>query len=140
MPFSFAAIWARRSAILVAGAREGNSAAVSRRSVSSSRSLPFSTSSQLSISTPSSSVRVLPADALPPALLPRPARAPPASTPATHPRSPRDARVMLHRTTAPPPYQGEPWATNRHQRGFVAHGVPWPAARRGGRGRLGLLL
>jgi hypothetical protein len=59
MPFSFAAIWARRSARLVAGSREGYAAVVRRFTVSASFRRPFSTSSQLSISTPSSSTRVL---------------------------------------------------------------------------------
>ena len=59
MPRSLAAIWARRSARLVAGSREGYSAVASRFSVSASRSRAFCTSSQLSISTPSSSTRVL---------------------------------------------------------------------------------
>ena len=58
-PFSFAAIWARRSARLVSGSRDGYSAPVSRASVCASRNSPSSTSSQLSISTPSSSIRVL---------------------------------------------------------------------------------
>ena len=59
MPFSLAAICARRSARLVSGARDGYSALASRSTVSCSRSRPSSTSSQLSISTPSSSTRVL---------------------------------------------------------------------------------
>ena len=59
MPFSFAAIWARRSARLVAGSREGYSAVCRSFMVSASRSLESWTSSQLSISTPSSSTRVL---------------------------------------------------------------------------------
>jgi hypothetical protein len=59
MPFSFAATWARRSATLVAGSRDGYSAVASRFTVSPSRNLAPVTSSQLSISTPSSSTRVL---------------------------------------------------------------------------------
>jgi hypothetical protein len=59
MPSSLAAIWARRSARLVAGAREGYMAVSRRSMVSASFRRPFSTSSQLSISTPSSSTRVL---------------------------------------------------------------------------------
>jgi hypothetical protein len=59
MPFSFAAIWARRSARFVAGAREGYMAVSRRLIVPASLSLPPVTSSQLSISTPSSSTRVL---------------------------------------------------------------------------------
>ena len=59
MPFSFAAIWARRSATLVAGSREGYMAVSRRLTVSASRILASWTRSQLSISTPSSSTRVL---------------------------------------------------------------------------------
>ena len=59
MPLALAAIWARRSARLVAGSRDGYSAVARSSVVSASRSLPSSTSSQLSISTPSSSTRVL---------------------------------------------------------------------------------
>ena len=59
MPFSLAAIWARRSATLVAGSRDGYSAVVSSSVVSASRSRRSWTSSQLSISTPSSSTWVL---------------------------------------------------------------------------------
>ena len=59
MPFSLAAIWARRSATLVAGSRDGYSAVVSSSVVSASRSRRSCTSSQLSISTPSSSTLVL---------------------------------------------------------------------------------
>ncbi|CAM5631520.1 hypothetical protein SALBM217S_06185 [Streptomyces griseoloalbus] len=55
-PLWLAAIWARRSARLVAGLREGWGASVSRRRVSSSRNRPFSVSSQLSKRTPSSSM------------------------------------------------------------------------------------
>ena len=59
MPLEFAAIWARRSARLVAGSLDGYSADASSLTVSASRSLAPETSSQLSISTPSSSSRVL---------------------------------------------------------------------------------
>ncbi len=59
MPLEFAAIWARRSARLVAGSRDGYSADSSSLTVSASRSRAAETSSQLSISTPSSSTRVL---------------------------------------------------------------------------------
>ena len=59
MPSSLAAICARRSARLVAGAREGYLAVCSRLIVSASFRRPSWTSSQLSISTPSSSTRVL---------------------------------------------------------------------------------
>ncbi len=55
MPFSLAAIWARRSARLVSGSREGWAAVVSSSRVSVSRRVPSRTRSQLSKSTPSSS-------------------------------------------------------------------------------------
>ncbi len=58
-PFSLAATCALRSARFVSGFLDGYSALVSRCLVSVSRSRPSSTSSQLSISTPSSSMRVL---------------------------------------------------------------------------------
>ena len=59
MPLELAAIWARRSARFVAGSRDGYSAVSSSLIVSASFSWPFWTRSQLSISTPSSSTRVL---------------------------------------------------------------------------------
>jgi len=59
MPLALAAICARRSARFVAGSRDGYSAVWSSLIVSASLSRPFSTRSQLSISTPSSSTRVL---------------------------------------------------------------------------------
>ena len=59
MPLALAAIWARRSARLVAGSLDGYSAVCSSLIVSASLSWPSWTSSQLSISTPSSSTRVL---------------------------------------------------------------------------------
>ena len=58
-PFSVAAIWARRSAMLLSGLRDGWTAERSRSSRAASRRTPSSTSSQLSMSTPSSSTRVL---------------------------------------------------------------------------------
>ena len=58
-PFSLAAIWARRSARLAPGFRDGNSAEVSSSVVADSRISPPPASRQLSMSTPSSSTRVL---------------------------------------------------------------------------------
>jgi hypothetical protein len=58
-PFSLAAIWARRSAMLSAGLRDGCGALRSISIVSDSRSVPFSTSSQLRMRTPSSSMWLL---------------------------------------------------------------------------------
>ena len=59
MPLALAAICARRSARFVAGSRDGYSAVLSSSIVSASRSRVLATRSQLSISTPSSSTRVL---------------------------------------------------------------------------------